>query len=433
MLALLEDGARLLTLTGPGGSGKTRLAIEAAAELVPEFKAGVFWVGLAAAPRPGARHRDDRADARRQGRPGRAHRRARAAAPARQPRAGGRGRARAGLAGRGLPEPAPARHQPRAAAGAGRGRVPGLAARRAGGGRALLRPGAQLEPEETDPRALPRASTTCRSRSSWPPPGRACSPRRRSSSGSRSGSTCSRAAGTPIRASRRCARRSSGATSCSRDDEQRLFARLAVFAGGCTLEAAEEVAEADLDTLQSLVDKSLLRHTERALLDAGDDPRVRGRAARRRLGRGRVGPPASLRAVHLRLAERNAEPELRGGDDAGDRWLGSSEARANNIRRPVMGGARRGSDALDLRLCRRALHVRFDRSYWTRRRKVASRKPRSGASDASPPRRQPPAVRARALRGLSVSLVGGAWGSKTRSWPTLEEALALVSRSWRSR
>ncbi len=48
MLALLRDGARLLTLTGPGGSGKTRLAIEAAAELVPEFKAGVFWVGLSA-------------------------------------------------------------------------------------------------------------------------------------------------------------------------------------------------------------------------------------------------------------------------------------------------------------------------------------------------------------------------------------------------
>src|SRR5712691_6387976 len=44
---LVQDGARLLTLTGPGGSGKTRLAIEAAAELVPEFKAGVFWVGLA--------------------------------------------------------------------------------------------------------------------------------------------------------------------------------------------------------------------------------------------------------------------------------------------------------------------------------------------------------------------------------------------------
>ena len=44
---LLRDGARLLTLTGPGGTGKTRLSIEAAAELVPDFKAGVFWVPLA--------------------------------------------------------------------------------------------------------------------------------------------------------------------------------------------------------------------------------------------------------------------------------------------------------------------------------------------------------------------------------------------------
>src|SRR5687768_826624 len=45
--ALLRDGARLVTLTGPGGSGKTRLAIESAAELVPSFPNGVFWVDLA--------------------------------------------------------------------------------------------------------------------------------------------------------------------------------------------------------------------------------------------------------------------------------------------------------------------------------------------------------------------------------------------------
>jgi hypothetical protein len=44
---MLLQGARLLTLTGAGGSGKTRLAIEAAAELVPEFRNGVFWVSLA--------------------------------------------------------------------------------------------------------------------------------------------------------------------------------------------------------------------------------------------------------------------------------------------------------------------------------------------------------------------------------------------------
>jgi predicted ATPase len=48
VLSEIEQGASLLTLTGPGGSGKTRLALEAAATLVPEYKAGVFWVGLAA-------------------------------------------------------------------------------------------------------------------------------------------------------------------------------------------------------------------------------------------------------------------------------------------------------------------------------------------------------------------------------------------------
>jgi predicted ATPase len=45
-------------------------------------------------------------------------------------------------------------------------------------------------------------------------------------------------------------------------EEQRLLARLAVFRGGCSLETAEEVCDADLDRLQSLVDKSLVRVRE---------------------------------------------------------------------------------------------------------------------------------------------------------------------------
>ena len=44
----LLAGARLVTLTGAGGSGKTRLALQAAAELVDDYPQGVWWVSLAA-------------------------------------------------------------------------------------------------------------------------------------------------------------------------------------------------------------------------------------------------------------------------------------------------------------------------------------------------------------------------------------------------
>jgi predicted ATPase len=50
--ALVRE-SRLVTLTGPGGSGKTRLSIEAGTELVGDFKNGVFWIGLATVHDPG--------------------------------------------------------------------------------------------------------------------------------------------------------------------------------------------------------------------------------------------------------------------------------------------------------------------------------------------------------------------------------------------
>ena len=42
----MRDGFRLPTLTGPGSTGKTRLSLQVAAELIDAFKDGVFFIPL---------------------------------------------------------------------------------------------------------------------------------------------------------------------------------------------------------------------------------------------------------------------------------------------------------------------------------------------------------------------------------------------------
>jgi predicted ATPase len=110
-------------------------------------------------------------------------------------------------------------------------------------------------------------------------------------------------------------------------DEQSLFGHLAVFVGGCALEAAEEVCDADLDTLQSLVEKSLLRFTNGRywMLET-----IREYAAER-LEEASAGEEQRERHADyfLALAEELEPPQM-GGVDEG--WVARVSAETDNFR-----------------------------------------------------------------------------------------------------
>lgn len=127
-------------------------------------------------------------------------------------------------------------------------------------------------------------------------------------------------------------------------DEQGLFARLSVFRGGSTLECAEFVAEANLDTLQSLVDKSLIR------LVGG---RFRMLETIREFAIERLeesGEAADARHRHVRffvdLAEE-AFPNLKGDPKL---WLDMLEADHDNLRAVLDRLAEGGETQLHLQL-----------------------------------------------------------------------------------
>jgi predicted ATPase len=92
-------------------------------------------------------------------------------------------------------------------------------------------------------------------------------------------------------------------------EEQRLFAHLAVFTGEATLETAEAICDAELDALQSLVERSLVRQTQDRFWMLQT---IREYARERLEELEEVAELLRRHAVHfLELAERTG-PELKG-------------------------------------------------------------------------------------------------------------------------
>jgi non-specific serine/threonine protein kinase len=135
------------------------------------------------------------------------------------------------------------------------------------------------------------------------------------------------------------------------DAQQRLFRRLAVFVGGWALEAAEAVGAGDgvereevLDLLSRLVDKSLVQ------VDRGAGvTRYRLLETLRQYGRDRLAEATEADAARerhrdwcLSLAEQ-ALPEMLGRDQ--QRWLDQLEAEHDNLRAALAGGLANPSDA----------------------------------------------------------------------------------------
>lgn len=131
------------------------------------------------------------------------------------------------------------------------------------------------------------------------------------------------------------------------EEEQRLFRRLAIFVGGCTLQAVEAVCEAPggvgkrFESVASLIEKSLLQQTEQE----GEEPRlrmletIREYALEELFASGEFETTQQAHAAYyLSLAEL---AELEGPQQV--RWLERLEREYDNLRATLRWGLEPGS------------------------------------------------------------------------------------------
>jgi predicted ATPase/class 3 adenylate cyclase len=202
------------------------------------------------------------------------------------------------------------------------------------------------------------------------------------------------------------------------EDEQRLFAGLAVFRGGCTLDSAEDVCDAHLDTLQSLVDKSLVRVREADrfwMLET-----IREYAAEQLEATGESDELHRRHAGHFLALAEETEPLAREVDAA---TLDRLDREADNLRAALDWLGASGETEQVLRLA-----AALD-DFWSVKGHMAEGRRR--LEDALAADESPTAVRAKALNAAADMAIGHGDSSAARL--RAEEALALhrqVENTW---
>jgi predicted ATPase/class 3 adenylate cyclase len=201
------------------------------------------------------------------------------------------------------------------------------------------------------------------------------------------------------------------------ENERRLYARLSVFRGGCTLELAEHVCDADIDTLQALVDKSLLRHNEARywMLET-----IREHASERLEATTHAEELRRRHAEHYLALAVEAEPYVR---EVSREWLDRLEREHDNLRAAIEWFDSNGEAASEQRLAG-ALS-----EFWGTRGYVAEGWRRLQTALAADP--HPTPARGSALLGAAGLAIGR--GDNVAARELADEALGLHERIHDSR
>lgn len=202
-------------------------------------------------------------------------------------------------------------------------------------------------------------------------------------------------------------------------DERTLFARLSVFAGGCSLEDAEAICnpQGELDLLQgiaSLVEQSLLWRED------ADESRFSLLETIREYAAEKLEEQGAGEAVRLAHAARflqlaqEAEPQLRGPNQG--EWFARLEAEHDNLRAALGWLLERGQAEQGLRLAVAISYLWHMRGYLSEGRRWLEAGLALGEGT-------PGEVRAGALNWVAHFM--GARGELERATELLQEALAL--------